>query len=76
MSTIETNYRMSEGLGYDTSPSTGSRFSITAMFARLEQQLEKRRSRMALLEVTDELLKDIGLSRSDAYRESSRRFWD
>jgi uncharacterized protein YjiS (DUF1127 family) len=35
--------------------------------------MEKRRSRLALLEMTDEQLKDIGLSRGDAYSEFRRR---
>jgi uncharacterized protein YjiS (DUF1127 family) len=38
--------------------------------------LEKRRSRLALLEMTDEQLKDIGLSRSEAHSECMRRLWD
>ncbi|WP_434221475.1 DUF1127 domain-containing protein [Mesorhizobium opportunistum] len=38
--------------------------------------MERRRSRLALLEMTDEQLKDIGLSRGDAYCEFSRRLWD
>jgi uncharacterized protein YjiS (DUF1127 family) len=50
--------------------------TITSMLALLEQQLEKRRSRMALLEMSVEQLKDVGLSRSDAYREARRRFWE
>ncbi|ESX13645.1 hypothetical protein X768_04760 [Mesorhizobium sp. LSJC265A00] len=40
------------------------------------RQLETRRSRLALLEMTDEQLKDIGLSRSDAHCEYMRRLWD
>ncbi|MER9328973.1 DUF1127 domain-containing protein [Mesorhizobium sp. M0152] len=40
------------------------------------RQLEKRRSRRALLEMTDEQLKDIGLSRGEAYCEFRRRLWD
>ncbi|TPN55009.1 MULTISPECIES: DUF1127 domain-containing protein [unclassified Mesorhizobium] len=40
------------------------------------RQMEKRRSRIALLEMTDEQLKDIGLSRGDAYCEFRRRLWD
>ena len=40
------------------------------------RQLERRRSRLALLEMTDEQLKDIGLSRGQAYSEFSRRSWD
>ena len=39
----------------------------------LGRQMEKRRSRLALLEMTDEQLKDIGLSRGDAYSEFRRR---
>ena len=40
------------------------------------RQLERRRSRLALLEMTDEQLKDIGLSRGEAYSEFKRRPWD
>jgi uncharacterized protein YjiS (DUF1127 family) len=42
----------------------------------LERQLEKRRSRRILLELTDDQLKDIGITRADAYGEAYRRFWD
>ena len=76
MATIETIYRTSPGHEYDISQSSGSRFSITSVLAWLERQLERRRSRMALLEMTDAQLKDIGLSRSDADGEAARRFWD
>lgn len=37
--------------------------------------LERRRSRLMLLELTDEQLKDIGISRADAHREGIRPFW-
>ncbi|RUW50582.1 MULTISPECIES: DUF1127 domain-containing protein [unclassified Mesorhizobium] len=37
------------------------------------RQMEKRRSRLALLEMSDEQLKDIGLSRGQAYAEFRRR---
>ncbi|MCT7375186.1 DUF1127 domain-containing protein [Chelativorans sp. EGI FJ00035] len=58
--------------------------AVTQRFARLlvkfvegiELMLEKRRSRCALLELTDEQLKDIGISRADAAREGLRPFWD
>ncbi|QND56589.1 DUF1127 domain-containing protein [Mesorhizobium huakuii] len=39
----------------------------------IARQMEKRRSRLALLEMTDEQLKDIGLSRGQAYSEFRRR---
>lgn len=42
----------------------------------LELCLERRRSRLALLELTDEQLADIGISRSEAYREGIRSFTD
>jgi len=45
----------------------------TAAARWLARQMEKRRSRLALLEMTDEQLKDIGLSRGDAYSEFRRR---
>jgi uncharacterized protein YjiS (DUF1127 family) len=41
-----------------------------------EKRLERRRSRHALLGLTDEQLKDIGISRAEADGEARRRFWD
>jgi uncharacterized protein YjiS (DUF1127 family) len=34
------------------------------------------RQRRALRSMSDEMLKDIGVSRADAMREAGRRFWD
>jgi len=42
----------------------------------LEGRIEKRRSRRALLELSDDQLKDVGISRADAYREGLRSFLD
>ncbi|MBZ9771132.1 DUF1127 domain-containing protein [Mesorhizobium sp. CO1-1-8] len=42
----------------------------------IDNLLERRRSRLALLEMTDDQLKDIGVSRCDAHREGIRPFWD
>ncbi|MER9305257.1 DUF1127 domain-containing protein [Mesorhizobium sp. M0293] len=42
----------------------------------INRQMERRRSRRALLEMTDDQLKDIGLSRGEAYSDSLRRLWD
>lgn len=42
----------------------------------LDEALEKRRSRRALQELSDYQLKDIGLSRADAFKECNRPFWD
>ena len=41
----------------------------------IEDALERRRSRLALMELTDDQLKDIGVSRSEAFREAHRPFW-
>ena len=49
---------------------------LTSMVAWLEARLDRRRSRQALLELTDDQLKDIGISRADAYREGIRSFLD
>ncbi|MBN9551235.1 MAG: DUF1127 domain-containing protein, partial [Alphaproteobacteria bacterium] len=38
--------------------------------------LERRRGRLALMEMTDEQLKDIGISRCDAHREGIRSIWE
>lgn len=37
--------------------------------------LERRRQRRALLELSDHLLKDIGISRVDAWQEARKPFW-
>jgi uncharacterized protein YjiS (DUF1127 family) len=38
--------------------------------------LERRRERRALAALSDHMRKDLGLSRSDAGRESGKRFWE
>jgi uncharacterized protein YjiS (DUF1127 family) len=79
MSTIETIRHTSIEL---VGPSSRRGFAsrIVQVVRSLAQQIgaliERRRGRLALLEMTDEQLKDIGVSRSDAYREGIRRFWD
>ncbi|MHB9477493.1 DUF1127 domain-containing protein [Mesorhizobium sp. W016] len=42
----------------------------------IEALIERRRGRLALLEMTDEQLRDIGVSRDDAHREGIRQIWD
>jgi uncharacterized protein YjiS (DUF1127 family) len=56
-------------------PKAGSRMSITSVLGWVEAQLERRRSRRALLEMSDDQLKDIGISRGDAYREANKPMW-
>ncbi|MER8631637.1 DUF1127 domain-containing protein [Mesorhizobium opportunistum] len=42
----------------------------------IDYLLDRRRSRLALLEMTDDQLKDIGISRCDAHREGIRPIWE
>lgn len=42
----------------------------------LSRCIERRRTRLSLLDLTDEQLSDIGISRCDAYREGIRSFYD
>jgi uncharacterized protein YjiS (DUF1127 family) len=49
--------------------------TASLMLHSFGEMLEKRRSRRLLMELTDEQLKDIGLSRADAFREARRLYW-
>ncbi len=42
----------------------------------LQLWMERYRERRALATLSDHLLKDLGLSRCDAGRESGKRFWE
>jgi uncharacterized protein YjiS (DUF1127 family) len=37
--------------------------------------IDRDRERRALQELSDHMLKDIGISRCDVHRESAKRFW-
>ncbi|CCV15523.1 DUF1127 domain-containing protein [Mesorhizobium sp. STM 4661] len=76
MATIKTNYQTPKGLDHDLEQTCDSAFSVTSRMAWLERQVKKRRSRKALLELSDDLLRDIGRSRFEASREARRRFAD
>ena len=41
----------------------------------LDAWSERRRQRRALLELSDHMLKDIGIGRGEAYREGRKPFW-
>jgi uncharacterized protein YjiS (DUF1127 family) len=65
---------------FSTSTAGTSRHSsrgsaLLRVVAMIEMAVERRRSRTALLEMSDDQLKDIGLCRSEAYREANRPFW-
>ena len=48
----------------------------TWLVVRIEEMIAIRRERRALLRASDHMLRDLGLSRADAYREGSRSIWD
>jgi len=77
MSTIDTFVAPSSGsLGRNTGRATHVRRIVYLAVGLIDRMLERRRSRLALLEMSDDQLKDIGISRSDAFREGLRPFWD
>jgi uncharacterized protein YjiS (DUF1127 family) len=45
------------------------------LMAQFQLWLERRRERRTLLGLNDHLLKDIGVSRADAWQESQKPFW-
>ncbi|MER8484662.1 DUF1127 domain-containing protein [Mesorhizobium sp. M1322] len=49
---------------------------VRSFVSRMGSLLDRRRSRLVLLEMTDDQLRDIGISRADAHREGLRPFWD
>jgi uncharacterized protein YjiS (DUF1127 family) len=61
----------------DTSMRSSSSRGSTLMrvVAMIEMAMDRRRSRLALMELSDAQLKDIGISRSEAFREANRQFW-
>lgn len=83
MATIETiRYTDAGSHGQAHRPSgrrgfVGRLVHVLHSFAKwIDRMLERRRGRLALLEMTDEQLKDIGISRCDAHHEGLRPFWD
>lgn len=43
---------------------------------RWQEALERRRQRQMLLQMSDHMLKDIGISRYDAHQEASKGLWE
>jgi uncharacterized protein YjiS (DUF1127 family) len=83
MDTIDTIRCEEAGLHELTSIPSGRRgfvgrlVHVLRSFAKwIDRMLERRRSRLALLGMTDDQLKDIGISRRDALREGLRHSWD
>ncbi|PSH66128.1 MULTISPECIES: DUF1127 domain-containing protein [Phyllobacterium] len=77
MSTIDTIRR--RGGSEIHKASTGNRGlvrTISALSAWYGNAMVKRRTRLHLSELSDELLKDVGIAPADARREFGRPFWD
>ncbi|MBZ9974528.1 MULTISPECIES: DUF1127 domain-containing protein [Mesorhizobium] len=83
MNTIGT-FRHSETqlLGQPARPSGQRGFAgrivhvVSSLAKWIDRLLERRRGRLALLEMTDDQLKDIGISRCDAHREGIKPLWE
>ncbi len=75
MSTIDTirPYCPSIGVG-DKNHKTPS--TILGVINWMRLALAKRRSRIDLSELTEDQLRDIGITKAEAHQEASRSFWD
>jgi uncharacterized protein YjiS (DUF1127 family) len=63
-------------LSLPTSPRRGgSAPQVRGLLATLDRWAERHRERRALLELSDHMLKDIGLSGADAWQEGRKPFW-
>ncbi|MER9329137.1 DUF1127 domain-containing protein [Mesorhizobium sp. M0152] len=83
MNTIVTIHRSTAELSGQAVRPSGRRGFVsrvvrvfTSLARWIDAMLDRRRNRLALLEMTDDQLKDIGVSRCDAHREGIRPFWD
>jgi uncharacterized protein YjiS (DUF1127 family) len=56
-------------------PAAGPTRDLAKWLSAASRWLEWTRSRQSLDELDDHLLKDIGLTRSDARREADKSFW-
>lgn len=56
-------------------PARRGSWSWQRLIETLERWVERHRQRRALLEMSDHLLKDIGISRADAWQEAHKPFW-
>ncbi len=75
MSTMDASRETFSPLQGATGGSLRPRLSLLRAVEWVEVRIERRRSRLALLEMTDAQLQDIGVSRADAYRELDKPFW-
>lgn len=57
-------------------PATTGIRRLARILQRLPAAYQIYRERRALLSLSDHALKDLGLSRADAYREATRPWWE
>lgn len=82
MDTIETIRYARPAFGAQTEPLAHGGFFgravvvLRSIARQIDRMLERRRGRLALLEMTDDQLKDIGISRCDAHREGVKALWE
>ncbi len=74
MSTIDAIHQMPSGKDKEA-VMTKSGTAFASVLSWIDTQLERRKSRRSLLEMSDDQLKDIGISRAEAYREGNKAMW-
>lgn len=77
MSTIDTIRRCDGSESHQASTQKGGLLrTISAMFSWFGNAMLKRRTRMHLSELSNDLLNDVGIAPAEARREIKRFFWD
>lgn len=66
---------LASGSAETKAPPTRRAGVLSAGWSWCMTRIDKRRSRNTLAELTDEQLRDIGLTRPQAIHEASRPFW-
>jgi uncharacterized protein YjiS (DUF1127 family) len=68
--------RVCEYSEYQSSDLSKRLFRLSAAVRKLRRWWELARQRRQLASLSDNALKDLGLSRADVMQESERPFWD
>lgn len=75
-STTQSAYQNRLGHQARGSPKASLLGRFLQILRRLPHALAVSRERRALMSLSDHSLKDLGLSRADAYREANRPWWE
>lgn len=76
MSTIDTINRADGAKNHASSFQSGGLFTASSLIGWFGNAMMKRRTRLDLSELSDDLLKDVGIAPAEARRETKRFFWD